>query len=79
LNCTSLVRAFTDWPGILSLYNRLLTLDASPVVALNRAVALARVRGVRGRGGTREESEQELTEETEDCLSCITLARARFR
>src|SRR3954452_15336553 len=31
----------TDWPYILSLYDALLALTASPVVALNRAVALA--------------------------------------
>jgi len=36
----------TDWPQILALYDRLLTLDDSPVVALNRAVALASVHGV---------------------------------
>ncbi len=35
----------TDWPQILSLYDRLLEYDNSPVVALNRAVALAEVRG----------------------------------
>jgi RNA polymerase sigma-70 factor (ECF subfamily) len=35
----------TDWNKILELYDGLLALDGSPVVALNRAVALARVRG----------------------------------
>ena len=35
----------TDWPQILSLYDRLRTFDDSPVVALNRAVALAEVQG----------------------------------
>jgi RNA polymerase sigma-70 factor (ECF subfamily) len=35
----------TDWVQILSLYDRLAVLDASPVVALNRAVALAEVHG----------------------------------
>ena len=41
--------AVTDWRRILGLYDDLLALDASPVVALNRAVALARVEGrVRG-------------------------------
>src|SRR5471032_1309577 len=35
----------TNWPHILELYDALLALDASPIVALNRAVALARVRG----------------------------------
>jgi RNA polymerase sigma factor (sigma-70 family) len=35
----------TDWPKILSLYDRLLELDNSPVIALNRAVAVANVHG----------------------------------
>src|SRR5437016_11985444 len=35
----------TDWPRILSLYDRLLELDDSPVIALNRAVAVANVHG----------------------------------
>jgi len=35
----------TDWPYILSLYDSLLALTASPVVALNRAVALAMAEG----------------------------------
>ena len=35
----------TDWPRILSLYDRLLELDDSPVIALNRAVAVAKVHG----------------------------------
>jgi len=35
----------TDWPRILSLYDQLVKLDGSPVVALNRAVAVAEVRG----------------------------------
>jgi RNA polymerase sigma-70 factor (ECF subfamily) len=34
-----------DWPMVLELYDRLLALNQSPVVALNRAVAVARVRG----------------------------------
>jgi RNA polymerase sigma-70 factor (ECF subfamily) len=34
-----------DWPVILRLYDQLLDLNASPVVALNRAVAVAKVRG----------------------------------
>src|SRR2546422_11367730 len=37
----------TDWRQILSLYDRLVELDASPVVALNRAVAVASVHGPR--------------------------------
>jgi RNA polymerase sigma-70 factor (ECF subfamily) len=35
----------TDWRKILALYDRLAALDPSPVVALNRAVAVAEVRG----------------------------------
>jgi RNA polymerase sigma-70 factor, ECF subfamily len=35
----------TDWHAILTLYNQLYTLTPTPVVALNRAVALAEVRG----------------------------------
>jgi len=35
----------TDWERILSLYDRLTALDDSPVVALNRAVAVAAVHG----------------------------------
>jgi RNA polymerase sigma-70 factor (ECF subfamily) len=35
----------TGWETILSLYDRLMEYDDSPVVALNRAVALANVRG----------------------------------
>jgi len=35
----------TDWPHILSLYNGLIEIDESPVVALNRAVAVANVHG----------------------------------
>ncbi|MGV3754286.1 MAG: RNA polymerase sigma factor [Verrucomicrobiota bacterium] len=35
----------TDWAQILSLYDRLIEFDDSPVIALNRAVALANVHG----------------------------------
>jgi len=37
----------TDWPRILSLYDRLIEMDDSPIVALNRAVAVASVHGPR--------------------------------
>ncbi len=37
--------AETNWPQILGYYDDLLAYDASPVVALNRAVALAKVEG----------------------------------
>ncbi|MGI5160964.1 RNA polymerase sigma factor [Microbispora sp. CA-102843] len=39
------IAAATDWPQILSLYDHLLALAPSPVVALNRAVAVAEVDG----------------------------------
>jgi RNA polymerase sigma-70 factor (ECF subfamily) len=35
-----------DWPGLLVLYDALLELSGSPVVAINRALALAHVHGV---------------------------------
>lgn len=35
----------TDWPQVLTLYNMLLAYDRSPIVRLNRAVALAEVDG----------------------------------
>ena len=35
----------TDWARILSLYDRLMEFDGSPVIALNRAVAVANVHG----------------------------------
>jgi RNA polymerase sigma-70 factor (ECF subfamily) len=35
----------TDWSQVLALYDRLVRLDASPVVALNRAVAVAELDG----------------------------------
>jgi RNA polymerase sigma-70 factor (ECF subfamily) len=38
-------RNSVDWPVILDLYDQLFAMNASPVVALNRAVAIARVRG----------------------------------
>ena len=37
----------TDWARILSLYDRLMESDDSPVVALNRAVAVANVHGAK--------------------------------
>ncbi len=35
----------TNWPRILALYDHLLTLKPSPITAMNRAVAVARVHG----------------------------------
>jgi len=46
-HCAAADYASTDWPRILELYDRLMEFDNSPVVALNRAVALAEVRGPR--------------------------------
>ena len=43
----------TDWRAILTLYDQLYALTPTPVVALNRAVALAEVRGPGGRTGGR--------------------------
>ena len=37
----------TDWPRILSLYDQLIEINDSPIVALNRAVAIANVHGPR--------------------------------
>ncbi len=44
-HCAATDYRSTDWPRILSLYDRLLEFDDSPVVALNRAVAVAQVQG----------------------------------
>ena len=37
--------AETDWPQIVLLYNQLMTIRPSPVIALNRAIAVAQVEG----------------------------------
>jgi RNA polymerase sigma-70 factor (ECF subfamily) len=37
--------AATDWPQVLQLYDQLMTISPGPVVALNRAVAVAEVHG----------------------------------
>jgi RNA polymerase sigma factor (sigma-70 family) len=44
-HCSAKDYASTDWGRILQLYDRLIEFDDSPIVALNRAVALAEVRG----------------------------------
>ena len=41
----SAVTGATDWPMILELYDQLLALNPSPIVELNRAVAVAKVHG----------------------------------
>ena len=45
VHCAAPDYAATDWRQILALYDRLIEIDDSPVVALNRAVALAQVHG----------------------------------
>jgi RNA polymerase sigma-70 factor (ECF subfamily) len=44
-HCAAPDYASTDWRQILSLYNRLVELDGSPVVALNRAIVIANLHG----------------------------------
>ena len=44
-HCAANAYESTDWRKILSLYDRLLELDESPVIALNRAVAVANLHG----------------------------------
>jgi RNA polymerase sigma-70 factor (ECF subfamily) len=46
-HCAASEYADTDWEQILALYDRLVQFDHSPVVALNRAVAIATVHGPR--------------------------------
>ncbi len=45
VHCLAPDPAATDWPRILHLYDQLLTLTNSPITAMNRAVAVARVHG----------------------------------
>jgi len=45
VHCAAKDYASTDWLQILEMYGRLVEFDDSPVVALNRAVALAEVHG----------------------------------
>lgn len=45
LHCSATDYASTDWKQILTLYDELVRLDDSPIVALNRAVAIAEVYG----------------------------------
>jgi RNA polymerase sigma factor (sigma-70 family) len=44
-HCTAPDYEATDWRRILSLYDRLVELDDSPVIGLNRAVAVANLKG----------------------------------
>jgi RNA polymerase sigma-70 factor (ECF subfamily) len=45
VHCDAPSAALTDWPQILRIYDQLMELAPSPVVALNRAVAIAEVDG----------------------------------
>jgi len=36
---------FTDWAAIIALYDALLTLEPSPIIALNRAIAIGQIHG----------------------------------
>ncbi len=45
VHCDARTDAETDWGQILQLYDQLLVVNPTPVVALNRAVAIAEVRG----------------------------------
>jgi len=47
LHCQAAHADETDWPQIVRLYNRLERLQPSPIVSLNRAVAIAMVDGPR--------------------------------
>ena len=44
-HCTAADASETNWPRILLLYDQLLAMTSSPVTAMNRAVAVARVHG----------------------------------
>lgn len=44
-HCRAAEAQSTDWPAILRLYDRLATVQPSPIVSLNRAVAVAMVSG----------------------------------
>jgi RNA polymerase sigma-70 factor (ECF subfamily) len=45
LHCSAGSYAETDWPAILRLYDALLTIHASPVYLLNRAIVIAQIEG----------------------------------
>jgi RNA polymerase sigma factor (sigma-70 family) len=44
-HCSAMTYEATDWKSILSLYNDLIKIDNSPIVLLNRAVAISKVNG----------------------------------
>jgi RNA polymerase sigma-70 factor (ECF subfamily) len=45
VHCAARDYESTDWPQILAMYDRLLELDSSPIVALNRAIVVANING----------------------------------
>jgi RNA polymerase sigma factor (sigma-70 family) len=44
-HCSAADYTSTDWESILSLYDKLLQIDNSPIIMFNRAIALSKVRG----------------------------------
>lgn len=46
-HCTTKSYEDTNWEGILNMYNVLTTIDNSPLVRLNRAIALSKVEGAK--------------------------------
>jgi RNA polymerase sigma factor (sigma-70 family) len=44
-HCSAITYKATEWKSILALYDRLIQIDNSPVILLNRAVALSKVNG----------------------------------
>jgi len=44
-HCTATNYESTDWPGILSMYNALIEIEPSPLVIINRSIAVAKVDG----------------------------------
>jgi len=44
-HCAAQNYAETDWSNILALYDRLIEIDNSPIVALNRAIVIANIHG----------------------------------
>ena len=45
IHCAAKDYESTEWPQILAMYDRLIELENSPVIALNRAIVIANIRG----------------------------------
>ena len=45
VHCDASTMAATDWPQIVTLYDHLMSIQPTPVVALNRAIAVGEVAG----------------------------------